>query len=360
MVIISLPEIKRFIAASKHVKDTRVLPIYAYVKLVFNEKGATFYKSNSHNFVICPVESETEESGTYIIEEATLSGFVNYARTEIITFKRVNGNIEISDGGKVVACQEVPDHYPAIPSKEDVKSITISVDALAALYSAKNHALPSQEKSMRQWNCFVHISKVGKHNYISGFNGFTSFIEKFSQPLPNIPLDPEVIAVISKMEDVDYLPYEKYDVFENKGVTYGFVKSETNVAPLETVLDNFGKKKDLFVVGRKRIVDFCEMVQNINTSAVVASVSMKTNPEDIGSLQLSYQGMTGQSANEEIPVVSKGEEMEEMFFTPKNVLLALKDLQFDSITFSKLAENLILSSNDEPAYLGSIMSIKPF
>jgi hypothetical protein len=355
-MVILLEELRRFINAARHIKDTRILPIYSYVKLELTKERAVFYKSNGHSFVVCPVKAEYKSPEVFIIEEKTLFGFVSFCSTESVTIKRDGKNITISDGIKSVSCQYIDDNYPAVQGKEDGDSFDLDSDVLEAIYSAKAHVLPANDKTYRPWNCFVHMTKVGKETAVAGFNGFTSYIQKFKQTLPSLIIDPDTVSIISKLRAAAYSSAGQYDLFDSAGITYGFIKPENKVADLNTVLENFGKATKSFIVNRRKLVNFCEMVLDINNSNLQPEISMDGAIEE-NAILLRYEGFTGQSAEELVYVEGKWEEVLKRAYNPKNILLTLKELGYDEVTVSMLGENLILSSTEEPNYLGSIMSL---
>lgn len=354
-MIILLEELKRFINAARHIKDTKILPIYSYVKLELTKEGAVFYKSNGHSFVVCPVKAEYKTPEVLIIEEKTLFGFVSFCSAETVTIKQKGNDIVISDGIKSVSCQAIPDNYPAIQGKEEGDSFDLDSDVLEAMYSAKAHVLPANDKTYRPWNCFVHMTKVGEETVVAGFNGFTSFIQKFKQKLPSLIIEPDTISIISKLRLATYSSAGKYDLFDCGGITYGFIKPENKVADLNTVLENFGKAQKSFVVNRRKLVNFCEMVLDINNSNLQPEISIDGETKE-STILLKYDGFTGQSAEETVYVEEKQDDVLKRAYNPKNLLLTLKDLTYDEVIVSMLGENLILSSTEEPNYLGSIMS----
>jgi DNA polymerase III sliding clamp (beta) subunit (PCNA family) len=95
MVTISTSELKRFIASAKHIRDTRVLPIYGYVKMSYSKTKTMLYKSNGHSFVTCEVDGDVKDTGVFIIEEKTLFGFIDYCSGKEIKIKEKKGTIEI-------------------------------------------------------------------------------------------------------------------------------------------------------------------------------------------------------------------------------------------------------------------------
>lgn len=325
------------------------------MKLVFDKMGATFYKSNGHTFVVFPVESDYKTHDTYIIEEVSFFGLVNKCEGDEITIRRDKNRIYVKSGKRDGYCGTTDDYYPAIPKKEDNESYSFNDAVLDALFFAKTHTLIPSDKTYRSWQTFVHVSKVGKNYYVVAFNGFTSYIHKFSSKLPSMVLDAEAISVIAKLGFVTYTSSGSYDIFEAGGALYGFIKPEAHVVPLEKVLEEFEKREKSFVIERKKVVNFCESVLNMLNSSVLPQITISGNGGNF--ITMNYDGIAEQGLNEELPIVNDGVEFGKRNFDPEKLLLATKELPYDELIISILDKNVILSTDEEKNYLGSVMSL---
>lgn len=355
MITINTNEIKKFISASKNIKDNRILPIYSYVKLVCSKKNATFYKSNGHSFLIFPIEAVFEKDITVLIEEKTLLGFINATSAKDITIEVKDGKIFISDGLKNVSCQSIPDNYPAIQplSNEDKK--LLDTDVLQSLFLAKSHASIATDKQMRAWTSFVHIQKNKTKYFIAGLNGQTSYIHSYKGDYPELCLDLDVVSIISKFPALHYTSSGNYDCFDSGNLCYGFIKTEAKCPDLSTIVNRF-KSDEHFTVNRKRIVDFCEMVIDINDSNIPPEVAI--SDAGGGAISLKFSSISGnQTAEETIEVENKNFTVNEFVFQPKNMILLLKELDFVKINMAYTSHNFIISSPEEPNYIGSIMEL---
>jgi len=84
MITIPTSELQRFFSSSSDIVDTRMLPIYAYVKLVCSKNGSQLIKHNGNRFIVFDVEADFKKEQTLMIEAKPLFGFVKFCRTKEI------------------------------------------------------------------------------------------------------------------------------------------------------------------------------------------------------------------------------------------------------------------------------------
>lgn len=358
MITIPVSELKRFIGIARNIKSNNRLPIYSYVKLEVEKTSGTFYKSNGHSFVVCKIKLQAKSSQTILFDELSFFGFINQCEEEFaqITIEDKKAKMVCSD--KKGSCQVVDDHYPVIQERQDSdESFVLSEDVLSGLALAKSHVLQEQDKAVRPWNCFVHLTKFKKDYYIAAFNGFTAYIQKFEGKLPLMVLDAETIAVISKRGSVTYSQAGNYDLFDFGDALYGFIKAEQQVVPMDKVLDNFSKAEKYFSIDRKKLVSFCEWAISISVSNIPPTVEISDNKN--GSIQLNYEGMLGESAEEVVKVEDKKAGFKKLQFQPKNLLLSMRELSYDRVVIAHTHPTIVITTPEDESYTGAIIEVEP-
>ncbi len=358
MITIPVSELLRFMPIARHIKASNRLPIYSYVKLACEKDSGTFYKSNSDSFVVCPVQLKSKESITILLDELSFFGFISQCEEEFATITIDGNKAKMVCGSKKGSCQTVdPDHYPMIQERGDGAQVELDTEVLSALSLAKAHVLQEKDKAMRAWNTFVHIAKHKEYYYIAAFNGFTAYIQKFKTELPVMVLDAETISVISKRERVVYSQAGNYDIFDFGDAIYGFIKAEQKVVPMDKVLENFGNAENYFCVDRKKMVAFCEWVISISSSNIPPTVLVSDGKN--GSIQMNYDGMLGESAEEIVGVEDKKKGFQKLQFQPKNLLLTMRELSYDKVIISHNFPTIVIKTPEDESYTGAIIEVEP-
>lgn len=357
MVKISISEVRKFIGAAKPIKDTKILPIYAYIKLECEAGEGVFYKSNGSSFVVCHVEADMiAKKEAFIIEEKALFGLATFSSGKMISISKEGDSIVLNDGSKTVSCKTHPlNHFPAIQPKENVESFVFNEDVLGSLFMAKSHALVPADASMKAPACYVHMKEVSKSFYISAWNGQIIYLKKFKEKMPSISLDPETISVISGLRLVSYSRCGNYDYFDGGTISYGFIKPECTIPDISMMVNNF-KHQEFFTVDRKPILDFCEMVLNVNNSYIPPEISISSNGECV---YLKFQDFSEEQKKSEdkLSFTGKGSLSEPFYFLPRNMITVLKNLGCDKLNISSNQHNLLISSDEEEGYIGSVTEL---
>lgn len=355
MIILSTIEVQRFIAASSGINDTKMLPIYGYVKLICNKEQSCLVKHNGHKFIVFDIDADFKKEQTLMIETKPLFGFVKFSRTKEIKITPNGNNVTITDGERSISCQLTKDVYPTIPDNSKSEKFEISKSVLTSLSVAKQHVLQSSEKLLREWRCFVHIRKIEEKYYIIGTRGEVTYFKGFKEVLPEISLETETISSISGYEQLTYSSVDNFHYFETIGSMYGFVKPETRCSDsVEMVLKNF-KSPNSFETSTQPIIDFCEMIALVNDTSVPPDIMFEQVSNE--ALKISFVDMADNiKAEEEIPVQNKTFDLKECFFLPKNILTVLKGAKKDKVKISYAHRNFIVTS-DEEDYIGAIMEL---
>lgn len=355
MVKIATSELKKFFDYARPIKESRLLPIYQYVKLVCQGDSAILCKSNGHSFVVCQVKAEFKKNITLILEEKKLSGIAINDKKKEITISEEGNAILITDGSVKLRHQKQEDVYPIIQPKTDNESTTFSTEILAALYVARNHGKPIDDPSVRPWMSYVHIAQVNKKSYIVGTNGMISFFKSFKEKLPSLCLDYETIAAIKQFSEVTYSRIGNYDYFESGIVSYGFIKSESTVPDFTPLLEKF-KSNDYLIVNKQSIIDFCQLVIRINSSFTQPEVMLTSDGKK--GIKLSFTGMADdESAEEPIKCKEKTFNPEDFLFIPDKMIIALKDIDSEMVKLSHIEYHFIFTTEDDKNYIGAIMQI---
>lgn len=356
MIVISITELKKFLSNSSNIRNNNIIPILSYIKLECKGKIATLIKTNLHSFIISQIDAEFKKDITILIDEQILASAVNFSKGKDLKISVVGKDIVMNDGFGDTKCQ-VQDvvNFPAVDTNTGKGAIEFTEDVISALGLAKNHILTSSDKEMRNWMSFVHIRTINNKSHVVGANGSVSYFKSFGEALPEISLDPDTVSIISKYPFVHYSSNDRYDYFQCLGVTYGFIKTETACPKFEPIIDRF-KSENSFIINSRDIVLFCEKAISMNRSSVPPEVSIENG--DNGSLLLNFVGISdNESASEKIKSDKKTYNVEKILFQPKNMITAVKDLGVEKIKISKIFGNMILSSDEEKDYTGSVMEL---
>jgi hypothetical protein len=360
MITISTKELKRFTSLATHIKNNGIIPIYGYVKIEAKGGVATMYKSNAQSFIVFPVDGAVcNKDETILVEEKVLFGFINTTSRQSVSISQDGKDGNIDDGKRPVKFIGIEDHYPVIQQKAaDAVPYEFDLDVLSALSLAKQHTLPPQDKTIREWNTFVHISKCGDRTGIAGFNGFTWYFQTFKEKLPELVLDTDVIAIISKFQSAAYSQSGNYDIFECAGVTYGFIKPEVKPRELTKFMESLSKGEKKFKVVTKSITEYCESVLAMNNTSLTPDITVE--PMEGKKILLKHVGYGGVDIEEEVFIEEKDGDFDTHYFNPNYILLALKGIPFDEVEVSVLEnQGFVFSSPEEPHYLGGVVKMSP-
>jgi hypothetical protein len=357
MITISTKELRRFVSLASHIKDTRLIPIYGYVKFAVKEGKCTIYKSNGHSFIVCPVNAECDQDEVILVEETVLYGYVNNTSREKIKISADGNKGMLDDQKRPWEFQAAEDNYPAIQAKQEGETCwEFDCEVLGALSLAKPHTLPPQDRVIREWNTFVHVSTVGKKFGIAGFNGFTFYFQIFKQKLPEMVLDTDVISIISKFDSVTYSVAGNYDMFDCGGVTYGFIRPEVKARDLSKLFENLSKGEEACTANRKSLIEFCETVISTTNTNIPPTIVV-SGDFDESKILLRHDGMASVHGKEEVWVEGKKQKFGECGFQPRYIILALKDLSYDDITINLLDNAFVFTSSEDKNYMGGVMKI---
>lgn len=355
MVTIQIKEIKNFIDKCSPIPDNRMLPVYSYIKLVCKKDRSYFVKHSGNRFVIFDVEAEFKKDITLMIETKPFFGFVKASRGTEIKISLEGGGIKLDDGStRPLTCQTIQDLYPTIPDHSNETKFEMSSDVKDSLNIARHHTFPSSDgDAMRPWMAFVHIRKINETFYIIGTRGEITYFQGFKETLPEISLEPEVIAAVKDFPEFVYYSVDNYDYFEFYNTLYGFIKPETKCSPqVDKVLENFHSEQK-FEIARQPIVDFCELVMAVNSTAVAPQIKFEGDEKD--QITIRFNDIADNiKTHDIIPVQNKTFDFEECLFNPKNILIVLKDLKSEKITVMYSHRNFVIT-NEKENYMGAAM-----
>lgn len=354
MIKISVAQLQKFFTKASHVNDTRLLPIYAYFKLECKRSGSLLIKSNGTSFVVAQVEVEFDEPGVTMLETKTVSGFVNFSKGKEITITADDKNIKLHDGFREISFLKESDNYQSIEDNSTHVKKNFSTELVQSIFLAQKHTLPVTDKAARDWKSFINVRKHGKKTLVAGIAGYLAYFKIFNESLPEIVLEPEVVSVVGRLPYFDYSESESYDYFETNDILYGFLKPIAQRMDLSGVLEKM-KSSESFVVNRKALVTFCELVITVNDSAVAPEVTIEDDGDNV---VLGFAGISGnQHATESVPVNGKNFSFSKISLSPKNLLTVLKDLGVEEIKVSKIPGSMIFTTEEEKDYLGYIQEL---
>jgi hypothetical protein len=164
------------------------------------------------------------------------------------------------------------------------------------------------------------------------------------------------VGIIAKMASVFYSRQGNYDYFDCGNVSYGFIKSETACPDLSKVLEKF-KSEKFVTVDRRPMVDFCEMVLDINSSAVAPEISIDASGKE--GIELNFVDISENQKASELLEAENDSPFNKIILQPKLFQTVLKDLGVDKVRLVNIMGNLVVSSTEDENYLGSIMELAP-
>lgn len=354
MIKIKTKELRRFISLASHIKDTKLLPMYGYVKIVVKDGACTIYKSNAFSYIIAPVEAECGADEVILVEEVVLFGYVGATSRDEISISAEGVNGILNDGKKPWKFRAIEDHYPAIQQKEEGGEVfELTSDVLSALHVCKFHTRKPEDKAIRSWETFVHVSKAGDKYGIAGYNGITAHFQLFKNKLHEMVFDTDTISIIAKYDSVQYSSAGNYDLFDCGGATYGFIKPEIGARPLTKFLENLAKGEKACVVNRKSILEFCETVIKTSNSNLVPEIKISGESKE-SKIILTHDSVTENHGEEVVWVEEKEKAFEPYIFNPNYIILLLKDLDYDEIEISTIKEGFVIKSKEEPNFMGLV------
>lgn len=354
MIAIAVKEIKNFIDKCSPIPDNRILPVYSYIKLVCKNNRSYFIKHAGNRFVVLDVEAEFKKDITLMIETKPFFGYVKASKGEEIKISLEGNNIKLDNGYRPLTCQTIKDLYPTIPDHSKSEKFEMSTEIKESLNIAKHHTLPSSDgDAMRPWMAFVHLRKINETFYVIGTRGEITYFQGFKETLPEISLEPETITAIKDFQSFSYYSVDNYDYFEFYNTLYGFIKPETKCSPqVEKVLENFHSEKK-FVVSRQPIVNFCELVMAVNTTAVAPQIKIEGNKEN--EITIRFNDIADNiKYDDALTVEEKTFYFDECLFNPKSILTVLKELKSEKITVMYSHRNFVITT-DKENYMGAAM-----
>lgn len=357
MILLPTAEIKKFISSSSVIADTRMLPVYGYIKLVCKKSGSHLIKHNGHKFLVYDIDAEFKKEQTLLIETKPFFGFVKYSRSPGIYIEPNGKTVTIKDDERTIKCQLTTDLYPSIEDHSKCEKWEIGEGVVASMSVAKTHLATPSDNVMRPWTCFVHIKKIEDKWYVIGTRGEVTYFNGFIEKLPEISLEPEVVSVLNSCNPKSYYSVENFDYFESIGQMYGFIKPETKCSDqVNLVLKNF-KSNDSFEVESEKIADFCEMVNMVNDSSVPPVVKIVGNGES--EIRLNFEDVSDNvKAETPVRVARKTFDLPECWFLPRNLLTVLKGADSKDVKISYAHKNFIITTS-EPNYFGAVMELAP-
>lgn len=251
-VKIPLADLISFKRNSSFIKSFGILPIYDYV--LFD--SGMMIKSNQREFVI----QKANFMGTFLVEERVLFNFMEYANGSDILFT-VNGKkITISDGNAQVTSQtDDPANFKMPESTTDGKQ-SISNEVLQSILIASKYTKDDENSPITP---YVFIGKKS----VAASDALIVYYKNFDFELPEIILSRPHAEKIGTLTDVLYTNNERYNIFESKGVTFGFIKHEAKYQDMSVF---FGKDKgDSFVVNKNDFLSFVDACISISPSKLV-------------------------------------------------------------------------------------------
>lgn len=355
MIVIDISELKKFLQSAKNIKDRNILPILSYIKLECKGGVAKLTKTNLDSFVTSEVEAAFKGEHTVLIDEKTLSATVAYSETNLLSISVDGSNVILDDGVKKNRCKvENSKLFPAIESNDLAEKTVLSTEFISSLSTAKNHTVLATERI--RWECFVHVLKSGTKTLVGGANGMILYLKTFNEQVPAMSLSPDTISAISGLHSAEYSSSGRYDFFQFLGTTYGFIKPEIGQPDLSLLLDRL-KTDSPLTVSRKELISFCEMVISMNGSSIIPEVSLKTNKDE---LMFCFDGAAdAQGSERKVKAIGDIVKFPSTIFQPRNLLVVMKDLGTDTVNLSKISGNIVVTTDEDKDYKGSIMELAP-
>lgn len=226
---------------SAFIKSFGVIPIYDYV--LFD--SGMMVKSNQREFVI----QKAPFMGTFLVEERVLSRFLDYAMPTDITFTLTDKKISISDGVQKVTSQ-TEDHINfKIPDLSDGKKTALIAGEVEAISHAAKYTKDDENSHITP---YVFIGKKA----VAASDAMIVFYSEFDVELPEIILPRLNAEKVGTLTNPEYTSTERYNIFESKGVIYGFIKHEVTFQEMSYFFKR--EKRDSFIVNRKDFLSFNE------------------------------------------------------------------------------------------------------
>lgn len=347
MISIATSELREFKKRASNIRPTGTLPILEFLKLETNGDLATLTVNNLKAFVVHEVELTNGRGlDTILIEQKPFYNFLDRAEGDFITFTMSEKNVDnkkvlivhFTDGVNKGYCQsEDPINYP-IPQterKKDDEVMVLNSDVLVSLSLARTCV--DLNLDLNAWVNCVHLQHhpAKKESVVFSCNMAISYIKKFQEPLPELVMFPNDIAIIADFSEVMYRSVENYYVFETGKTTYGFVKNVHKTPDYNVLLEDFTDEKTTsFVVAKKSIINYCELVNGMNpSSASLAYVFITDDGEN--QVKLDFENIDYNTGNERILTTkNKTKTIHPFTFVPKQMLAVIKGLPYDELTLN--------------------------
>lgn len=363
MIIVPTTEIKKFLFLAKSIKDNNILPVLSCIKLDCNKEGIILYKNNLQSFVVYSSEKGNSKIPmSVLLDTKSLSAFVASTQSEIITFsvnERKEENVikitvTMDDGTTVFSFKSFPvSDYPKGAAFNFKDALTLDEEVLSAVCRAKNYT--SRNDFTHPFARNVYIRPIGKVVSVFATDGFLLYHKELKQKLPEICLTPNEQSVIGDMQEVLFSTNDKYHVFKDNDVIYGFITTEDKPIDPRNLVRAFVDENP-FTVSKEDITSYCNFINSaVNRPNPICSIK---DGGDI--LQLSFKDDAyGKLSNKGLRVVGgKKGEFIDFHFRPAQMLSLLSVIQGDLVTLYNIDKGTVyVKDPTDEKYLGIIRGL---
>lgn len=303
---LQVKQLRAFKAAAASIKQNNILPICSFLK--FSHGAIT--KNNMESFVIM----DADVDGNMLIDERLLMSMVDSTKAIEITATVKGETVTLSDGlVKKISPTAPVEHFPV----NDATGISyIELPALV-LYAVKAASQLTVENPNTPYTECVFIGK----GWVAASNSFSAYGEAVAGSLPDIVLQRDAAATISKFETVDFSQNDTYQFFRTGNLKYGFGKKETKF--LDMTKHFVVPDGAPVIINKTEIIDFCNQV--LTDCAGRPIVALITN----GVLTM-VDAAYGLDIQQPLTI-----DMEDFSFNPNIMRQLLKALPDEQVNFIK-------------------------
>lgn len=369
---ISAKDLIEFKDRSARIAAHGILPILSSIKLELNGKEGLLIKNTLNSFVSHKVEVKGYKGGPAVVllDPNYLYPLLSKAKGKEVTFEvemrevpstvakktEVVPFVFISDGEFEAEFQSYNhDTYPKLPSRESEDVYALTQPVLEALYLAREHA----GNVVQSWISYVHTQKLSPKESVVFATDATAvfYYKRFSEALPTLCLEPEVVSVISNFQSLMYCKSGNYHFFDAGNTVYGFIDTVYTPRDLAPIMNEYNNRMQ-FLLSRKQVQEYLEFVISIHKKDLGEAL-MWIKDAGKGKILLQYANNIGSGASKKIfDVEGKNSTVRDFCFPIPKMLTCIKHLPYDVLEFSVTDfHNCYLKTPEDATYIGAVREI---
>jgi hypothetical protein len=241
-VKVPLADIKAFKRNSSIIKNNSILPIYGFIKF----DNGTITKNSKNEFVI----QQSNFSGSFLVEEAVLFNYIEYAESSDIVFTIDDKRVVMTDGETRQGC--ATDDINLYPICEELPKEQYNFDdTIMKAIGAAAHYTRDDDNDLIISHVFIG------NGAITASDRLIAYCKKVDGDIPKTAIHKSIAERLARMSAGQFSETERKCFFKVDNMTYGFSKTEATYVDLTRYFTL--EKGERFIVNKTKISTFNDL-----------------------------------------------------------------------------------------------------